>query len=119
MSHKTPVSIISRANYRITHNVSLSADDEWLIKDAVSCVIDLVKEIEELKEQVAIYKDQRDEWISYHDTIVKDCRMWREDAQKFHGVLQQIADYHGTTDEVWSNSMKSLAREAMADRLLF
>ena len=115
MSHKTPTSIISRVNSRL-NNATLDAADEWLIKDVVSCIMNLVKEVEELKEQVAIYKDQRDEWCNYHDAIAKDCRKWRKDAQKFCGALQQIVDYHGTKDEVWSNEMRAIAREALADR---
>ena len=31
-------------------------------------------------------------------------------------ALIRIADYHGTTEEVWSNSMKTIASEALADR---
>ena len=52
IDHKTPVNIISRVNYRLAHNaLSLAADEEWLMRDAVSCVMELVAEIEALKAQ--------------------------------------------------------------------
>ena len=48
--HKTPANIISRVNYRLAHNVmSMAADDEWLMRDAVFCIMDLVAEVENLK----------------------------------------------------------------------
>ena len=62
------------------------------------------------------YRECVDKWRLWYDNASEDAKKWRADAQKFYGALQQIADYHGTTDEVWSNSMKAIAREALADR---
>ena len=110
IEHRTPVSIISRVNYRLAHNVlSLSADDEWLIKDAVSCVMDLVAEVEDLKERV-------EKWKAWHESASEYAKKWRQDAQAFYGALQKIAEYHGTKDEVWANNMRSIAKKALADR---
>jgi hypothetical protein len=53
ISHKTPANIISRVNYRLAHGaLSLNADDEWLLRDTVFCVMELVAEVENLKKSI-------------------------------------------------------------------
>ena len=50
------------------------------------------------------------------DDLKSEIEIQVEQIRVLKSALRQIADYHGTTDEVWSNSMKAIAKGALADR---
>ena len=120
MSHKTPANIISRINYRLAHNVlSLASDDEWLLKDAVFVVLDLVAEIESLKAQginlrnLARKNRELKDLITkieiQRDTAVKDsirlCETNNHNA-RMYGECKNLLQKHGihlVSKECWCN----------------
>lgn len=64
----------------------------------------------------ALYRACVDKWRLWYDNASEDAKKWRRDAQDFYGALVKIAEYHGTKDEVWANNMRTIAKEALADR---
>lgn len=76
----------------------------------------LRKELEEANKSLDEYRACVDKWRLWYDNASEDAKKWRRDAQDFYGALVKIAEYHGTKDEVWANNMRTIAKEALADR---
>jgi hypothetical protein len=76
----------------------------------------LRKDLDKANKSLDEYRECVDKWRLWYDNASEDAKKWRRDAQGFYGALVKIAEYHGTKDEVWANNMRSIAKEALADR---